>query len=227
MVCDKFPVLLYVCMSSCRQPLNRTLRPFSTEANFIDSAAGESQMATDAVRNLLESLRGAQFSGRQGAVQGKLYPQLGDLLRTSVTVPVVQSLGDEEVDKLISLLPPRLVLIRAAINDLVPFDMAEASSDDADAAANDAETVGAVLESMKPEAKRELVVQVLRSPMFMQSLKSLTTALSEGGLPSIAEALGIDVENGGLVRGGNVPLGSGEAVEAFVNGVKKAVQKKT
>ena len=49
-------------------------------------------------------------------------------------------------------------------------------------------------------------------------------ALRDGGLPSIAEALGIKVENGGMVKGGNVPLGGGEAVEAFVEGIKKQVQ---
>lgn len=36
----------------------------------------------------------------------------------------------------------------------------------------------------------------------------------------IGEALGLKVENGGLIRGGSMPLGGGEAVEAFVKGVK-------
>lgn len=39
----------------------------------------------------------------------------------------------------------------------------------------------------------------------------------------IGEALGLDVENGGSIRGGTMPLGGGEAVEAFVNGVKRTV----
>lgn len=65
---------------------------------------------------------------------------------------------------------------------------------------------------------------MLRSPQFHQSLGSLTVALRDGGLPSIADALGIKVANGGLVRGGNVPLGGGDAVEAFVEGVRRVME---
>jgi hypothetical protein len=49
-------------------------------------------------------------------------------------------------------------------------------------------------------------------------------ALRDGGLPSIADALAIRVENGGYMRGGSMPLGGGEAVEAFVEGVRKTVE---
>ena len=49
-------------------------------------------------------------------------------------------------------------------------------------------------------------------------------ALRDGGLPSIAGAIGVKLENGGLVKGGNVPLGGSQAVEAFVEGVKKGVE---
>lgn len=41
----------------------------------------------------------------------------------------------------------------------------------------------------------------------------------------IGEALGLKVENGGLIRGGSMPLGGGNAVEAFVQGVRKTVEK--
>lgn len=50
-------------------------------------------------------------------------------------------------------------------------------------------------------------------------------AIRDGGLPMVAESLKIPVENGGLIRGGNMPLGEGNAVEAFVEGVKKSVEK--
>jgi 26S proteasome regulatory subunit N13 len=40
----------------------------------------------------------------------------------------------------------------------------------------------------------------------------------------IGEALGLKVRNGGLIRGGQVPMGGGEAVEAFVEGVKGKVE---
>jgi hypothetical protein len=49
-------------------------------------------------------------------------------------------------------------------------------------------------------------------------------ALRDGGLPMVADALKIKVENGGLIRGGHVPLGEGQAVEAFLEGVKKTVK---
>ena len=89
-----------------------------------------------------------------------------------------------------------------------------------------AESVEAAKQALNSSQKRALLKQVLRSPQFTQSLASLTVALRDGGLPSIAEALGVAVENGGLVRGGTVPLGGGDAVEAFVEGVKKTVQRK-
>jgi 26S proteasome regulatory subunit N13 len=49
--------------------------------------------------------------------------------------------------------------------------------------------------------------------------------LRDGGLPSISEALDINVQNGGFMRRGGVPLGGGDAVEAFLNGVKDQVKK--
>ena len=39
----------------------------------------------------------------------------------------------------------------------------------------------------------------------------------------VSEALGVKVQNGGMVRGGSVPVGGGEAVELFVEGVKRGV----
>ena len=58
-----------------------------------------------------------------------------------------------------------------------------------------------------------------------QSLGSLTVALRDGGLPNVSSALKINVQNGGFIRGGGMPLGGGEAVKAFVEGVKKTVEK--
>jgi 26S proteasome regulatory subunit N13 len=50
-------------------------------------------------------------------------------------------------------------------------------------------------------------------------------ALRDGGLPMVSEALKIEVANGGFVRGSGMPLGDGVAVEAFLEGVKKGVEK--
>jgi hypothetical protein len=51
-------------------------------------------------------------------------------------------------------------------------------------------------------------------------------ALRDGGLPGVADALGIRVENGGYMQGGGMPLGGGQAVKAFVDGVKRTVQER-
>ncbi len=51
-------------------------------------------------------------------------------------------------------------------------------------------------------------------------------ALRDGGLPTVAGALGIQVQNGGYTRGGGVPLEGSEALEAFVKGIKRSVQGK-
>ena len=88
------------------------------------------------------------------------------------------------------------------------------------------ETTSAAMESLSIDQKKAMLKRVLRSPQFHQSLGSLTMAIRDGGLPSIAEALGIRLQNGGLVQGGSVPLGGGDAVEAFVEGVKKTVEGK-
>lgn len=77
---------------------------------------------------------------------------------------------------------------------------------------------------MSVEQKRDLLERVLRSPQLSQSLGSLTVAIRDGGLPMIGEALGVKVENGGKVKGGSVPLGGGQAVEAFLEGVRRTVK---
>lgn len=56
---------------------------------------------------------------------------------------------------------------------------------------------------------------MIQSPQFQQSLASLTGALHEGGLPSISEALGVRVPGGGY------NLAGGEAVKAFLDGIKE------
>ena len=40
----------------------------------------------------------------------------------------------------------------------------------------------------------------------------------------IGEALGLKVENGGIIRDGSIPLGGDDAVQAFVEGVKRTVE---
>lgn len=167
----------------------------------------------------MASLGGSQTTSgnQQQGAQGKLYPLLSDLLEPPVTIPMIDSATDEYVDSLLSFLPPTVLVMSQQPTD---------SSGDAITADPSPESVQAAKEAMSPGQKRSLLKKVLRSPQFTQSLASLTVALRDGGLPTIAEALRIKVANGGLMRGGSMPLGGGEAVEAFVEGVKKTVQEK-
>lgn len=81
------------------------------------------------------------------------------------------------------------------------------------------------LHTLDQEQKRDILKRVVTSPQMKQSLGSLTVALRDGGLPNVSQALKIDVQNGGFIRGGGMPLGGGDAVKAFVEGVKRTVEK--
>ncbi|KAI1661416.1 hypothetical protein F4813DRAFT_347469 [Daldinia decipiens] len=171
------------------------------------AASGTSDAAT-AVRNFLNSLnRGSQ-------VEQKLYPLLSDLLTPPVTVPMARQATEEQVDNLLSFLPPSVLVLSQ-------------QADEGDTTAEPtAAAIEAAKEAMSLGQKKALLEKVLRSPQFHQSLASLTMAIRDGGLPSIADALSVPVEHGGYLKGSQMPLGGGDAVEAFVEGVKKSVQKK-
>lgn len=119
----------------------------------------------------------------------------------------------ERLDTLLSVLPPAVLVLASSNPDA--FDGKNEPS---------ASAVEAAKASMSIADKMALLKKVLRSPQFSQGLGTLTQALRDGGLPSIAGALGINVENGGYIQNGGMPLGGGQAVEAFVEGVKKTVQ---
>ncbi|KAJ2994769.1 hypothetical protein NUW58_g1463 [Xylaria curta] len=176
------------------------------------AASGVPDAAT-AVRNFLDSLKG----GRQGAAnqgEGKLYPLLSDLLIPPTTVPWARTATEEQIDNLLGFLPPAVVVLSQ-------------QSDHGDSTAEPTtDAVEAAKAAMSLGQKKALIEKVLRSPQFHQSLTSLTMALRDGGLPTVADALDIKVENGGYIRGSQMPLGGGDAVEAFVEGVKKTVQEK-
>ena len=180
-------------------------------ANMNDRASSDPAAL---VRNLLDSLKGGgQGLGGGGQSQGKIYPMLTDLLDTSTTLSMVDHCHDKLVDLLVSFLPPTVVVLAHQGNNGPSLTK---EPNPAEAAAAQA--------AMSFSQKRTLLKKVLRSPQFFQGLDSLSLALREGGLPSIAEAMGLRVENGGFVRGGTVPLGGGEAIEAFVNGVRRHME---
>lgn len=168
------------------------------------------------VQNLLRSLQGGGAQSAQSAqgAQGEEQPftTLADLLAPTSTLPLVETADMDTVDNLLSFLPPSLVLLAQDLDD----DMSEVEANP--------ELAEAVMQSLNLDQKKDILRRVLRSPQFTQSLGSLTVALRDGGLPMISEALNINVKNGGFMRRGGVPLGGGEAVQAFLEGVKEHVQ---
>ncbi|KAI9050933.1 hypothetical protein LZ554_005044 [Drepanopeziza brunnea f. sp. 'monogermtubi'] len=166
------------------------------------------------VQNFLDSLKGGQ-GGMQQPAQGQAYTTLPDLLPTSRTIPTIETATPAQIDNLLTYLPPTILLIAQESGSAID-GMVEPS----------AETASAAIEALSIGQKKAVLKRVLRSPQFHQSLGSLTMAIRDGGLPSIAEALGIKLQHGGLVRGGSMPLGGGDAVEAFIEGVKNTIEKK-
>jgi 26S proteasome regulatory subunit N13 len=162
------------------------------------------------VQGFLRSLQGNQ--NVQSQAHENLFTTLTDLLPPSSTLPMVECADENAVDNLLNFLPPSLILL--------------AQGADLPTADANPETAQAVLLSLDLDQKKDILRRVLRSPQFTQSLGSLTVALRDGGLPSISEALKIQVENGGFVRRGGVPLGGGDAVEAFLEGIRRHVTEK-
>ena len=150
--------------------------------------------------------------GNGGAQQTQGYV-LSDLLETTITIPMIDTADEAYLDNLLNYLPPSILVLaqQGAESDTVALEPS-------------AEEVNRAKASMTTARKKALLKKVLRSPQFHQSLGSLTMAIRDGGLPTVAEALHINVENRGYVRGGTMPLGGGDAVAAFVDGVKKAVE---
>ena len=126
---------------------------------------------------------------------------------------MIDAASPTQINSLLSCLPPTLLLLSqesaAQIDGLVEPNAGSA---------------GAAMEAMSLDQKKSLLKRVLRSPQFHQSLGSLTVALRDGGLPTVASSLGIKIANNGTVSGGSVPLGGGDAVQAFVEGVKQTVE---
>ncbi|OQV06329.1 hypothetical protein CLAIMM_10911 [Cladophialophora immunda] len=173
-------------------------------------AAAGGLEANALVRNFLQAME--QRNQRQ-APQENLFTTLGDLLTANTTVPLLESADDKLLDRLFTCLPPQLSDMVQASVDTSALQNADSTSEQRDAAKREL-----------TKAKKIMLRRVLHSPQFKQSLSSLTIALREGGLPIVSETFKIPVRNGGYLRHGGVPMGGGEAVEAFVEGVKKGVE---
>lgn len=198
--------------------MGRCITPVWTCADVVISADSGPTDAATVVQNFLDSLKGGKGGmqqQQQQEAQGQMYTTLVDLLPTSTTIPTIDTASPTQIDNLLSYLPPSILLLAQE----------SAASIDGMAEPNP-ETTSAAIEALSLDQKKAILKRVLRSPQFHQSLGSLTMAIRDGGLPSIAEALGVKLENRGLVRGGSVPLGGGDAVEAFVEGVRKTIEEK-
>lgn len=182
----------------------------------LDRASSSVPDAATAVRNLLQSLsgqRGLSDDQRQPRQNTDLpYPYLSHLLPASTTVPLADAATSEVADTLLGFLPPAVIVLASGSPG---FDGTQEPT---------AEAVEAAKASLSLDDKRALLKKVMRSPQFHQALGSLTMALRDGGLPGVADALGVQVENGGYIPDSGVPLGGGYAVKAFVEGVKKTVR---
>ncbi|KAJ9202066.1 hypothetical protein DTO207G8_56 [Paecilomyces variotii] len=174
-------------------------------------AATASSDPSQVVQEFLRSLQGGQ--GSRSEDPERPFTTLPDLLPPSTTIPLVESADEKMADHLLSFLPPALLLLAQDIDDVSAVDTNPA-------------TAQAALQSLDLSQKKDILRRVLRSPQFTQSLGSLTVALRDGGLPSISEALKVPVENGGFMRRGGVPLGGGDAVEAFLEGIRRQVKEK-
>lgn len=179
----------------------------------MSSAGSGPTDAASVVQNFLNSLKGSG-GGMQQQSQGQMYTTLPDLLPNAVTILSIDAATPAQVDNLLSYLPPTILQLAQESASALE-GMADPTS----------QTANAAIEALSLDQKKSVLKRVVRSPQFHQSLGSLTMAIRDGGLPSIADALGVKLQNNGLVKGGSVPLGGGDAVEAFVEGVKKSVEK--
>ncbi|KAK7952477.1 uncharacterized protein PG986_008205 [Apiospora aurea] len=158
-------------------------------ADGARAAAGGSTDAATAVRNFLDSLKGGSGAGGASQGEGNSFPLLSDLLPPPATVPMARQASEQDIDNLLSFLPPAVLVLAQQP------DAGDSSAEPTPAA------IEAAKQAMSLGQKKALLEKVLRSPQFHQSLTSLTMAIRDGGLPSIADALSIKVDNGGYMKG--------------------------
>ncbi|KAI1008001.1 hypothetical protein K3495_g221 [Podosphaera aphanis] len=177
------------------------------------AAGSESIDAGTIVQNFLHSLQGQMSLPHKT----RSFPSLQELLASTITVPIIESATPAQIDTLLSNLPPNILI--------TPQDSVEESNPLNDPISDPSTSAATVaMRCLTVDQKKSILKRVLRSPQLHQSLGGLSTAIKGGGLPSISTALGVKVPNGGLIRGGNVPLGGDEAIEAFIVGIKENVE---
>lgn len=159
----------------------------------------------------MDSLKGGNLSSSSQQAGGEPFASLPDFLWPSHTIPTVEKASPELIDALVAALPTTPFLIEAEVEDVDQIDP-------------NSETARLAMQTLDREDKIEVLKKILRAPQLRAALGSLTEALKTGALPTVAQGLKIDVENGGYMRGGAMPLGGDDAVKAFVEGVKRTVE---
>ncbi|KAI9842782.1 MAG: hypothetical protein M1838_002980 [Thelocarpon superellum] len=172
--------------------------------------ANSATQASQIVQNFLDSLKGGE-PGAAAAARDDPFTTLPDLLPPKTTIQILDRADMSIVDNLLSYLPSSLILLAHNADGLSPMEAMSGSTH-------------AALEALSLEQKKGILRKVFHSPQLSQSLASLTVALRDGGLPSVSEALGFKVKHNGFIKGGAMPLAGGEAVAAFIDGVKKTVE---
>ncbi|KAH8728781.1 hypothetical protein GQ44DRAFT_32765 [Phaeosphaeriaceae sp. PMI808] len=163
------------------------------------------------VQNFVNSLQGGNLSSSSQQSSAP-FTTLLDLLWPSHTIPTIDKASPELIDALCAQLPMTPFLLEAEVEDVDQIDP-------------NSETAHMAMQTLDQSEKIEVLKRILRAPQLRAALGSLTEALKTGALPTVAQGLKIDVANGGFMRGGAMPLGGGEAVKAFLEGVKKTVEK--
>ena len=166
--------------------------------------------ASSIVQNFLQSIGDLQST--QAQVESDPFTTLNELLSLSTTLPYIEAANSNTIDRLLESLPPNVLVLAQSQTELGGSAVEHTSAEGAEP-------------RFTLQEKKAVIIRILRSPQLSQALTGLTVALRDGGLPSISEALDIKVENGGYLSGGRVSLGGGNAVEAFVKGIKSLVQR--
>lgn len=163
------------------------------------------------VQGFVDSLKGGGLGG-SSQPSSEPFTTLLDLLWPSHTIPTIEKASPELIDALCAQLPMTPFLLEAEVEDVEQIDP-------------NSETARMAMQTLENGEKIDVLKRILRAPQLRAALGSLTEALKTGALPTVAQGLKIDVEHGGFMRGGAMPLGGGEAVKAFLEGVKRTVEK--
>ncbi|KAI4690028.1 uncharacterized protein J4E84_004209 [Alternaria hordeiaustralica] len=175
-------------------------------------AAGSGDVSA-IVQDFMNSLKGGNAGGSSQQQRGsEPFASLTEFLWPTHTLSTVENASDETIDALCAQLPTIPFLLEAEVEDIDQIDP-------------NSETAQMAIQTLGRDEKIEVLSRILRAPQLRGALGSLNEALRTGALPTVSQALNIDVENGGYMRGGGMPLGGGDAVKAFLEGVKKTVEK--